>query len=295
MISLKDLTPVTIDDIKDIRSHYRRYPPEHSDYLPGTMLSWAHYMSYSKAWVKGSLVLMTEHDGVRLLRPPVGPPDPDLLDSVISLSRELRLDLDLSMVGKGTLPWVREARPELTFAPHRDYFEYVYLSSVLSDLPGKRYLNVRNYLNKFRRENEHSVERMDAGNMGEVKEFLIRWCIKKGCKEEAFLLHEREANHFALQHMEELGMEGMLVRVRGRVEAFSIFEKMTEDMAVIHYEKADQDLTGLYQAINNAAASHLRGRFTFINRESDMGMEGLRNVKERYGPDHMLEVHDARF
>ncbi len=294
MISLMDFTPVTFDDINDIRSHYRNYPPEHSDYLPGTMLSWGNYMSYSKAWAGDSLVIMTEHDGRRLIRPPVGPPDLELLDDIIRLSRELKLDLGLSMVGTNTLTWAKKARPELEFVPHRDYFEYVYLSSALADLSGKRYLNVRNYLNKFRRENEHSVESIDGGNIEDVKDFLTRWCVQRGCKDEVFLLHEREANHLALDHLEELGMGGLVVRVRGRVEAFSIFEEMTSDMVVIHYEKADQGMTGLYQAINNAAANHLRGRYTYINRESDMGIEGLRNVKERYGPDHMLEVHDAR-
>jgi hypothetical protein len=293
MLSLKDLTPVTFDDISEIRSHFRRFPPEHSDYLPGTMIPWGHYMRYSKAWVNGSLLIMTEHEGRRLLRPPVGTEDPDLLSDVVALSRELKLDLSLSMVGARTFGWAAEARPELEFIPHRDYFEYVYLSSVLSELPGKRFLNMRNYLNKFRRENDHTVERMETGNMSEVKDFLLRWCQRKGCNEEAFLLQEREANHFALEHMDELGLEGLLIRVQGRVEAFSMFEHMTDDMAVIHYEKADQDITGIYQAINNETARHLRDRYTYLNRESDMGIEGLRSVKERYGPDHLLEVFDA--
>jgi hypothetical protein len=68
---------------------------------------------------------------------------------------------------------------------------------------------------------------------------------------------------------------------------------MTEDTAVVHFEKADQNIIGLYQAMNNECAKALHQRYIYINRESDMGIEGLRNVKERYGPDHMLEVFHA--
>lgn len=293
MISLDDFSPFTLDDRKDLSDHYGRYPPEHSDYLLGTMLPWGHYMSYSRSWTNGSLVIMTEHEGRKLLRPPVGPPDRDLLDEVISLSKELRLDLSLSMVGARTARWIKEARPEHTLTPHREYFEYVYLSSTLSGLPGKKYLNVRNYLNRFRRDNDHSVERIDSGNIDEVKDFLLRWCVQKGCDDESFLLHEREANRSAMEQMEPLGLEGLLIRIKDTVQAFCIYEKMTEDTAVVHFEKADQNIIGLYQAMNNECAKALHQRYIYINRESDMGIEGLRNVKERYGPDHMLEVFHA--
>jgi hypothetical protein len=66
------------------------------------------------------------------------------------------------------------------------------------------------------------------------------------------------------------------------------------DPAVIHYEKANFDIAGLYQAINNEVALVLKDRYTYIDRESDMGEEGLRRAKMKYRPHQMLEIYHAR-
>jgi len=198
------------------------------------------------------------------------------------------------MIGSGTRKWLAEEFPELGYEPHRDYFEYVYLASDLANLPGKDYLKVRNYLNKFRKNNDHTVESISTENIGEVKDFLVRWCEQRGCQDDPFLMQERQTNYHALEDMFPLGMEGVLVRVDGRVEAFSVFEEMSKEMAVVHHEKANVEIPGLYQAINNETARVLVDRYRFINRESDMGVEGLRRAKEKYRPHHLLEIHHAR-
>ena len=294
MLRRGDFRPLSIDDIGRIRELYSRHPVEHSDYLPALMLAWQHFMDYEIAWLKGSLVILTAHDGKVNLRPPIGPWSKDDVEEVLSLSRELDAEHMLSMVGPEAKRAISTDFPELKFSPRRDFFDYIYLASDLTELPGKRYLNTRNYLNKFRRECPHSVERIGRDNISEVRDFLHRWCVQKGCGDDRFLMAEREATSFSLEHMFELGLEGLLIRTKGNVEAFSLFEHMNEEMAVIHYEKANSDIPGLYQAINNEAARYLCENYRFINRESDMGVPGLRQVKERYGPCRMLEVHFAR-
>jgi len=104
---------------------------------------------------------------------------------------------------------------------------------------------------------------------------------------------ERQATMYSLDNMEEMGLSGTTIRIDDSIQALSIHERMREDMVVIHYEKANFDIMGLYQAINNEVALLNRERYEFINRESDMGVPGLRKAKKKYGPDHMLNVFHA--
>ncbi|MGA1848324.1 MAG: DUF2156 domain-containing protein [Thermoplasmatota archaeon] len=294
MISLEDFNPVSLDDLEPIRDHYRKYPPEHSDYLHGIMYTWKDYMTYKVLMEGDHLFILGEHDGRIYLRPPVGPKDRKVYSHLLELASVHGLDPKISMIGQQTKEWMEVEFPELTYEQHRDYFDYIYLSSDLADLPGKDYLKVRNYLNKFRKNNEYSVEPISDDNLHETRDFLIRWCEQKGCQDEPFLLHERQATMNAIDHFGELDLEGIVIRVDGRIEALSIFEEMRPDTAVIHYEKANFDIAGLYQAINNEAALVLRERYTYIDRESDMGEEGLRRAKMKYRPHHMLEIFHAK-
>lgn len=293
-MKLGDLKIVRLEDRDLFRAHYSKYHPAHSDFLHAIMYSWRDYMTYYYTRIGESLVILGEHEGKNYIRPPIGPYDRGVFQEIIDLSEAEGWAPVIAMIGEDVKEWMMKEFPQFDYTPHRDYFEYVYLSSDLADLPGKDYLKVRNYLNKFRKNNEHSVEIISRDNIGEAKDFLIRWCEKKGCQDDPFLMQERQATYHAMDDMFELGLEGLLIRVEGQVEAFAIFEEMRPDMAVVHFEKANFDLVGLYQAINNETAKHLRTRYTFINRESDMGVSGLRRAKEKYRPHHMLEISHAR-
>jgi hypothetical protein len=287
---LSEFSKVTIDDGPDFREHFSRFVPEHSDYLHSIMVSWSHYMDYRYLWKNGSLIILTEHEGIRRLRPPVGEFDPDLFTETMELAREKDMEHVLSMVGIRTKEAMLDRFSNLEFIPHRNYFDYVYQASDLAELPGKGYLKVRNYLNKFRRENDYSMESIGDNNIEDVKEFLRRWCMQKGCNDDPFLITERQATMTSLENLTDLALSGSAIRIGDRIEALSIFEEMAPDMAVIHYEKANFDIWGLYQAINNEAAIILSEKYDFINRESDMGVPGLRKAKMKYRPHHMLEV-----
>jgi hypothetical protein len=279
-----------MDHKEDIKKVWRKHPPEHSDYLHSIMMAWSHYMDYEIAWLGDSIVFMTELEGKKRLRPPIGPDAMDHLQEVIDLARSNDFEHELSMIGAKMSCQIEQRREDARFLKNRDYSEYVYLSSDLADLPGKKYLKVRNYLNKFRRENRYQVEPIDDGNIEEVKEFLRRWCIQKGCNEDPFLIMERQATMYSLENIKELDLSGSTIRIDDDIQALSIYEEMRQDMLVIHYEKANFDIQGLYQAINNEVALLNRSGYKYINRESDMGVPGLRKAKKKYGPDHMLEV-----
>ncbi|MTK14197.1 MAG: DUF2156 domain-containing protein, partial [Clostridiaceae bacterium] len=81
-----------------------------------------------------------------------------------------------------------------------------------------------------------------------------------------------------------LNFEGMVVFIDNKVSAFTIGEKVNKDMAIIHIEKADSDIRGLYNFINKTFVDAYFSDVPFINREQDLGIEGLRSAKESYIP-----------
>jgi len=289
-----EFKPVLMEDRELFAELFGKYPPEHSDYMHSIMITWAGYMMYSYGWMGDHLLIMTECCGERNLRPPVGEFELEAMERALELSKEMGCMHPFAMVGERTASWLRSEMPQLELESHRDLFDYVYLSRDLSELSGKRYLKVRNQLNRFRRENEYAVEEIDGGNIEDVRDVLKRWCIQRGCHDDPFLMHERGATMKALDNLAELGLSGLAIRIDGSVKAFTIFEEMRSDMAVIHFEKADQDIPGLYQAINQETASRLAHRYEFINREADMGLEGLRRAKMRYRPHSFMEVYHVK-
>jgi hypothetical protein len=189
---------------------------------------------------------------------------------------------------------MREVCPGMNYVPDRNHFEYVYRSADLASLPGKDYLKIRHQVKKFRRNCTNAVEPITRENREEVKRFLIEWCEWKGCENDPVLAHEKDAVFFAIDHFLELDLSGLIIRVYGKIGAMSLFERLNSDTALVHFEKGLPDCEGIYKAINAETAAVLKAKYTYINRESDLGVAGLREAKLRYHPHHMVEVYSLK-
>jgi hypothetical protein len=104
-------------------------------------------------------------------------------------------------------------------------------------------------------------------------------------------LFKEYAVHEALISFEELDYRGGTIIIDSRVEAFSLGEPLNRETAVIHVEKANPDIQGLYAAINQLSCLHAWADMKYINREQDMGIEGLRKAKEPYHPHQMVNKY----
>jgi len=290
LTGIGEMRRIGLEDIDAIRRVYNTHPPPHSDYSIVTMLAWQHYMEYHFAPVGDHLLFMTVKDGKRHFRGPVGDYSDEDLQDLLSLAREHGDDPPIGVLDHEMAVRFGRVLPGASFVPHRDFFDYIYRADTLRDLPGKDFLKVRNQLNHFQKNRDYKVEPMDASNRLEAMDFFIRWCEDKGCSDDDLLRYESGAIRYCMENFDALGLEGLVIRMGGRIEAATIFEVPCDDTAIVHVEKADPAITGAYQAINNESARALSGRVEFINRESDMGLPGLRMVKERYRPDRMIEV-----
>jgi uncharacterized protein len=290
MISQEDFKPVTLADREFFEKHYAKYPQVHSDNMFTNMVCWNHYAHYTYAYIERNVILASTIDGTTRFRAPIGPRNPALLKSLIRLATDVSDTEPIVLIDAETAVWMREVCPGINLVLDRDTSEYVYRADDLANLPGKNYLTIRRQVNKFRKNCSSSIEPMTPANREEIKRFLIQWCEWKGCEGDPILAHEKEAVFFAVDHFNELPVQGLAIRVFSKIGAFSLFEPMTADTALVHFEKGLPDCEGIYMAFNAETAALLSKNFTYINRESDLGIAGLREAKMRYHPDHMVDV-----
>lgn len=175
----------------------------------------------------------------------------------------------------------------------RDTSDYIYLAEDLAELKGKKYHAKRNHLNRFY-ENNWSYEPLTADNMAECIEMNDRWCKENlGCEavseEDRSKRDEECIVRCSFKYFGELEYIGGVLRVDGKVQAFTFGEPSSEDCFVVHVEKALRDYQGAYTAINREFVKSLGGKFKYINREDDTGAENLRKAKLSYYPVFMEE------
>ena len=173
-------------------------------------------------------------------------------------------------------------------------WDYVYNSSDLTELSGRKYHGKRNHLKKISGDEYEYTELSDA----DIDDCLS-FAVNSYNMNRAYDDHSQVCEQFAIdtyfRYYHELGLCGGVLRKNGKVIAFTIGERLNSDTFGVHIEKADPSIEGAYPAINNffarAHASHLR----YINREEDLGIEGLRKAKQSYHPVFMIEKYTVKF
>ncbi len=290
MVTLDEFSKVSLEHQEQFHEFYKKYPPPHSDYSFATMCCWQNYMHYRFKFIDDSLLISTICNDKVQLRPPIGKVEPELDQLVFELARNTGTDPPVVMIDNIAKRRITNQYKDIKIIPDRDFFDYVYLSTALSELAGKDYIKLRNLTNRFRKRYEYQVEAVTSENISEVQHLLNRWCLWKDCDKIPLLSSEKEAVLYCIDHFFELGVGGLAVRINDDLEAVAIYEHITHDTVVVHFEKAIPDFEGLYQVINQESAKEFVKHYKFINRESDMGFSGLRLAKEKYHPVHMNEV-----
>ena len=184
------------------------------------------------------------------------------------------------------------------FLCDRDGFDYVYAIDDLADLRGRKYQKKRNHYNRFRAEHPQArLLPLTPENVPLAARLIARWYAEReaGAPQGDYTL-EKRALRRCLQDLEALQMEGCILTEGEEILALAIGSRLSPDTFDIHFEKAREDIDGAYAAINCEFARYLRGKYPevkFLNREDDMGLEGLRKAKLSYLPHHLVEKHWA--
>jgi len=291
MLKFEDFKSISLEDIGIIKEHQKNYPPVHSDNSFTNMVCWNDYAAYRYLMTDDSLIITSTIEGEHSVRGPFGPEDTDLFLKTVNLAADIGGEYAYQIFDAKTKEKFTRIFPDAKINQDRDFFDYIYRTSDLKDLPGKKYLTIRKHLNKFRKQCRYTIESITEENLYEVEDFLIRWCEWKECSKTKVFGYEMDAAVFSVKNFVKLGLSGLIIRVEDNISAISIFEELNPKTAIVHFEKGLPDCKGNYKGINNETAKLMDGRYEYINRESDLGLSGLRDAKMRYHPCGFAEVY----
>ncbi|WP_240332421.1 DUF2156 domain-containing protein [Helicobacter suis] len=179
------------------------------------------------------------------------------------------------------------------FQAQRDRFDYIYSVPELISLQGKKFHKKKNHLNAFLKTYPHfTYKPLLTNNIPQVKEALQSWHALDDSSDMG-LEHEYQGILEVLAVYERLHLQGGVIFLGERVASFSFGEKIQEKVAVIHIEKADPEIRGAYQMINQQLLKNAFADCELVNREEDLGIEGLRQAKMGYHPLFLLEKYHA--
>lgn len=175
-----------------------------------------------------------------------------------------------------------------TFLEDEGNADYIYLRERLVSLSGKSLQSKRNHINKFEKlYPDYSYEPMTKANSAECLAVEQEWLRQHGTEEGED--KEQEVIQRLFDHFDELGLSGGILRVAGRVVAFTLGSPINQTTFGVHIEKADRDYEGSYTMINKLFASTIPEQYVYVNREEDLGLEGLRKAKLSYKPETILQ------
>ncbi len=199
--------------------------------------------------------------------------------------------------------WVQEGKrldnfkanfgDKYVFEENRDAFDYIYLREDLANLSGKKYHGKRNHISAFSKKHNWSFKPITAENTEDVKLCAEKWYKENADREDKYLRCEKQGIITILDNMELLGVRGGAVYVDGKVVAFTLGSRISDEIFDIHIEKALSDYAEGYTVINREFARTL-SEYKYINREDDMGLEGLRKAKLSYKPAILLKKYACK-
>ncbi len=287
------LKPLTIEDRTLFYQYYQENPAKCSYLSFANLFLWKdaediHYFEYEKHLVVTGKSI---YDSSRYYMMPLGG---CLCRKLKSYLDSFGKDYHIYGITAADLESVQKNCGEFfDIRRERDMDNYVYTTEKLRTLTGKKLHGKRNHINKFKElYPNHSYEPLTVDNLEKIRPFLEEWYQKKA-ETDSSILTEKTALENALSNFEALKLQGGILLVDDKVVAFSIGEQLNEDTALIHFEKADTDYQGAYPMINQQFVEHAWSHLTYVNREDDMGIEGLRKAKLSYQPDLMVEMYSA--
>ena len=222
-----------------------------------------------------------------------------VLERILADARERGIPCRISSMTKAEAEELEGWFPgKFLIRTNRDGFDYVYAIDDLADLKGRKFQKKRNHVNRFRAEHPEAVcVPLEPGNLEAAREMVVNWyCQRLAENPHGEYLLERIAVDRAFGHFKALGMEGLMLMDGGQVLAVTMASRLSRNTMDVHFEKAREDVDGAYAAINCEFARYLREKYPeveYLNREDDMGLEGLRKAKLSYQPHHLEEKYWA--
>lgn len=282
---------LTLEDRELINKYIHPYKFLSCEYSFTTLYIWKDLCDIQFALYKDALIIKKmDFEGNYHFMQPLGYKEEDLKELLEHLwqyksennMRYVFKDLEEEFIEKIKSLSIEDQ--EIYIKEDRDNFDYLYEAEKLIKLSGKKLHGQKNHYNYFVREYDYEVKEIQGEDV--IKDVIIaaeKWYIEND-KKDRIIYHEMKAIEELVDNMDLFNLKGIAVYVDGEVVAFSLGEKLNDKLAVIHIEKGDTNYRGVYSFINRTFIDMCFNDVKIINREQDLGIEGLRKVKLSYHP-----------
>ncbi len=288
-----DFQPITLED----KDRYNDFL--HDGQARGCEYSFVNLYLWGRqrgSVVQDHLVLFSQFNRKSVYPFPVGTGDKkQVLDTIIADAHERGIPCRITGLDEDSMGLMEQLYPgKFRFHCDRDSYDYVYDIDDLADLKGRKYQRKRNHVNRFNQTYPYCEMRpLSDSNRAQAIDMAKRWYEERLRQDPSGDYHmERSALLKALEQSEVLGMEALLMFDGEQVIALTMGSPLSPDTFDVHFEKARADVDGAYAAINCAFARYIREKYPqvrYLNREDDLGLEGLRKAKLSYCPHHLVE------
>lgn len=292
---------LTADDRKTYDFYYRKSGTRITDLTFNCRIAWDEVFRTEMAVYEDCCLLIS--DGGIFTDPhllmPLGELDSARLDRILlAVNREFTVRgwrLKVMCIDEEKLPLFENLEhfaAELSY--NIDNSDYLYDAESLRTLAGNALHKKRNHVNKFMRLFPgYSYARLTSDDKAECLALVESWCMTKGINP----LDMAESDYAMIRRLftdfDKLDIRGGLIRTGGEVRAFAMGSFGNGNCAYIHFEKADQDIDGIYPAINQMVLQNEFPNVEAVNREEDLGIPGLRKAKQSYGPISLVNKYKA--
>lgn len=283
---------LTLSDRPQIQYRLQEYQPQTSELTFTNLYIWRSYYRTIWSLLDNWLILINRPEtSSPYAFVPIGPPPRiDIIEKVLHwMAKEFPEDVpQIQRADEKTIAELSNAN-EFSIREEREHFDYVYSTSKLIDLSGRKLHRKRNFIKRFKNAYNWSYEKITEQNIDDCIRLTDSWCQMKSCVEDMSLFSEWDGIRDALRHFKTLELTGGAILVDNTIQGFSFGELLNNHMAVIHVEKANAEFMGIYPTLNQEFALNEWQSIPYINREQDLGNEGLRRAKESYYPDSLTK------
>ena len=219
----------------------------------------------------------------------------DVIAAMKEYAYSLGKPLRVAGITEPSLKMLNELFPdEFTVDTDEGDWDYIYNSADLIELSGRKYHSKRNHLSRFK-ELGAEFSLMTEKVFDECIIFSAMEYNSRAEEHDHSFIAEQYAINTYFNYFHELGLTGGVIRIGGKVAAFTIGDRLNYDTFCVHIEKADTQYNGIYAGINNSFAKAAAYGYKYINREEDLGLEGLRKSKQSYHPAFLLKKYTVTF
>lgn len=284
-----------IESIKKISSLIREQSYRTCDYSIGGIYMWIKYFDYRYCIHEDMLYIKCLSDRKESFMLPVG--QGSLADAVSNLRAYCSLrSIPFRLIG---VPQDALASLPGNFVSEhtRKWDDYLYDASALVAYEGHALKNKRNRMKHFIHTYDYAFEALGPENMSEAKRF-VKIFMEQNMEEENFFRdYENEETLKVLDRWDKLPFNGFFIRAEGEIAGIIIGERVN-DTLFIHIEKANRAYSGINEVLTARyveETTRLHPQIGFVNREEDMGDEGLRRSKLSFNPQKIIEKYTVAY